>query len=169
MRRGRTVSSHVFGTLLRVPGLAYGTGPPKIRRMASHRHSVLIIDDDADILDAFSITLTLADVTAHAVSSGREALDLLERGLRPCAIFLDIRMPGLDGWDVWERISGAAPGIASIPVIMVSADTPDPKRIAHAGIAAWLRKPVGVRELAGALNRVCHAERGQNAPLRRSL
>ena len=51
--------------------------------MAQHRHAVLIIDDDADILDAFSVTLTLADVVAHAVSSGREALNLLQRGLRP--------------------------------------------------------------------------------------
>jgi CheY-like chemotaxis protein len=130
--------------------------------MGPHRHSVLIIDDDADILDAFSVTLTLADVTAHAVSSGREALDLLGRGLRPCAIFLDIRMPGLDGWDVWERISHGEPSIASIPVVMVSADTPDPARAADAGIAAWLRKPVGVRELAGALSRVCRAERSQS-------
>jgi CheY-like chemotaxis protein len=130
--------------------------------MAPHRHAVLIIDDDADILDAFSVTLTLADVVAHAVSSGREALDLLERGLRPCAIFLDIRMPGLDGWDVWERISHGAPAIATIPVVMVSAETPDLARAANAGIAAWLRKPVGVRELAGALTRVCHAERSQS-------
>jgi CheY-like chemotaxis protein len=125
--------------------------------MAQHRHAVLIIDDDADILDAFSVTLTLADVVAHAVSSGREALNLLQRGLRPCAIFLDIRMPGLDGWQVWDEIRHSEPGIASIPVVLVSAETPDTARAADTGIAAWLRKPVGVRELASALSRVCVA------------
>jgi CheY-like chemotaxis protein len=125
--------------------------------MPMHRHTVLIIDDDTDILDAFSLTLTLADVVTHAVSSGREALEILERGLRPCAIFLDIRMPGLDGWQVWEELRRTGSDVAAIPVIFVSAETPDAARATAAGIANWLRKPVGVRELAGALNRVCLA------------
>jgi CheY-like chemotaxis protein len=120
-----------------------------------HRHSVLIIDDEQDTLDAFSVTLTLADVVTHAASSGREALGLLERGLRPCAIFLDIRMPGLDGWQVWDEIHHGEPSVAAIPVIFVSAELPDLERAARAGIAEWLQKPVGVKELAAALRRVC--------------
>jgi len=130
--------------------------------MDRHRHAVLIIDDDTAVLDAFSITLTLADIVTHAVSSGREALDLLRRGLRPCAIFLDVRMPGLDGWQVWDEMRASGVDIASIPVVLVSADVPDRARAAEAGIAAWLRKPVGVRELAGALARVCN--RGADQP-----
>ncbi len=123
--------------------------------MRPHRHTVLIIDDDADILDAFTLSLTLADVVAHAVSSGREALNLLERGLRPCALLLDIRMPGMDGWQVWEELRKSALEVAAIPVIFVSAETPDPARAEATGIAAWLQKPVGVKELAGALAGVC--------------
>ena len=120
-----------------------------------HRHSVLIIDDEQDILDAFSVTLTLADVVTHAASSGREALGLLERGLRPCAIFLDIRMPGLDGWQVWDEIRHGEPSVAAIPVVFVSAETLDPERAGKAEVREWLRKPVGVKELAAALGRVC--------------
>lgn len=123
--------------------------------MRPHRHTVLIIDDDADILDAFTLSLTLADVIAHAVSSGREALNLLERGLRPCALLLDIRMPGMDGWQVWEELRKSAVEVAAIPVIFVSAETPDLVRAETAGIAAWLQKPVGVKELASALTNVC--------------
>ncbi len=125
--------------------------------MTSHRHSVLIIDDDLDILDAFSVTLTVADVVTHSASSGREALELLGQGLRPCVIFLDIRMPGLDGWQVWGEIRSLAPDVASTPVVFVSAETPDTVRASAEGVAAWLRKPVGVRELAEALTRVCAA------------
>ena len=128
--------------------------------MRPHRHTVLIIDDDADILDAFTLSLTLADVIPHAVSSGREALNLLERGLRPCGLLLDIRMPGMDGWQVWDEIRKSAPAVATIPVIFVSAETPDRARAAEAGIAAWLQKPVGVRELAGALSSVCPLRAG---------
>ena len=122
-----------------------------------HRHSVLIIDDELDTLDAFSVTLTLADVVTHAASSGREALGLLERGLRPCAIFLDVRMPGLDGWQVWDEIHHGVPSVAAIPVVFVSAEMAEPDRAARAGVTEWLRKPVGVKELASALNRVCPA------------
>ena len=128
--------------------------------MRPHRHTVLIIDDDPDILDAFTLSLTLADVIAHAVSSGREALSLLERGLRPCALLLDIRMPGMDGWQVWGELHTSTADVATIPVIFVSADTPEPARAEAAGIAAWLQKPVGVRELAGALAHVCQQRLG---------
>ncbi len=127
--------------------------------MRPHRHSVLVIDDDTDILDAFTLSLTLADVIAHAVSSGREAINLLERGLRPCALLLDIRMPGMDGWQVWEELRTSAPEVSATPVVFVSAETPDRARADDAGIAAWLQKPVGVRELAAALGTVCQTRR----------
>ncbi len=120
-----------------------------------HRHTVLIIDDDQDTLEVFSVTLTLADVVAHAVSSGEEALALLERGLRPCAVLLDVRMPRLNGWQVWEAMRESASHLESIPVIFVSAEPPDPPRATRAAIAAWLQKPVGVRQLHEAIARVC--------------
>jgi CheY-like chemotaxis protein len=123
--------------------------------MTPHRHTVLIIDDDADILDALRITLTLADVNADAVSSGREALALVRGGHRPCAMFLDIRMPDLDGWQVWQELRAGDPDVAAIPVILVSAETPDPARAAANGIAGWLQKPVGVQKLFDALTQVC--------------
>ena len=123
--------------------------------MPAHRHTVLVIDDDADILDAFTLSLTLGNIVAHAVSSGREALDLVERGLRPCALLLDIRMPGLDGWQVLDQLHKGVSEVARLPVIFVSAEIPDRERGAAAGAAAWLQKPVGVKELAGAIMRVC--------------
>lgn len=122
--------------------------------MVRHRHAVLIIDDETDVLEAFSVTLTLADVVTHAVSSGREALDLLRCGLRPCAIFLDIRMPDLDGWGVREKLQ-AMPATQQIPIVLVSAETPDPDHAMRAGIITWLRKPVGITDLYGALDRCC--------------
>jgi CheY-like chemotaxis protein len=119
-----------------------------------HRHTALVVDDDADTLDLLATSLTLADVHAHAVSSGREALSLVSGGLRPCAIFLDIRMPDLDGWGVRDRLQ-AMPATQHIPIVLVSAEMPDQERATRSGIVTWLRKPVGISDLYGALDRCC--------------
>jgi CheY-like chemotaxis protein len=115
---------------------------------------VLVVDDDADVLDALTTSLALADVVAHAVSSGQEALALLRGGLRPCAIFLDVRMPGVDGWNVRERLR-AIPDAADIPVVLVSAEIPDRDRADAAGVFMWLQKPVGIARLHAVLQACC--------------
>lgn len=122
--------------------------------MSLHRHAVLVVDDDADVLDALSTSLALGDVVAHAVSSGHEALALIAGGLRPCAILLDVRMPELDGWHVRERLRAlhAADGI---PVVLVSAEMPDRDRADAAGIFMWLQKPVGIARLSTVLTACC--------------
>jgi CheY-like chemotaxis protein len=148
-------SDRVPAGLREIPEACLRRRPADNRDVRPHRHSVLVIDDDVDVLDAFTLSLTLADVVVHAVSSGREALDLVDRGLRPCALLLDIRMPDMDGWQVWERLRHGAPEVAAIPVVFVSAEPPDRRRAAAESVAAWLQKPVGVKELAGALHRVC--------------
>src|SRR4029079_17769162 len=122
--------------------------------MMPHRHTVLLVDDDADLLDAFAAILTISDVRTHAVSSGAEALHLLSGGLRPCVIFLDIRMPDMDGWKVREQLL-AMPDARDIPIVLVSAETPDPDRAQQSAIAVWLQKPVGVLDLSVALTQTC--------------
>ena len=61
---------------------------------------------------------------------------------------------------MWDEVRKSAPDVSAIPVIFVSAETPDRPRAHAAGIAAWLQKPVGVRELAGALTNVCPQRNG---------
>ena len=120
-----------------------------------HRHTALVVDDDTDTLDALTVSLTLADVNALAAQSGREALTLVSEGLRPCAIFLDIRMPDLDGWGVRAKLQ-AMPAAQDIPIVLVSGETPDPERASRAGIVTALRKPVALGELLTALDQCCH-------------
>jgi CheY-like chemotaxis protein len=122
--------------------------------MDMHRHTALVVDDDEDTLDALTTSLTLADVRALPASSGRAALRLVEDGLRPCAIFLDIRMPDLDGWGVRDALQRMPTG-HDIPIVLVSAEDPDAERASRAGIVAALRKPVTLSELHAALERCC--------------
>lgn len=124
--------------------------------MSLHSHTVLIVDDDVDLLSALTLALTITGVAAHAASSGLEALDLVVAGLRPCLILLDIRMPHLDGWAVWEQMRRVA-GMAETPVILVSGEPPDYARAARVGIRAYLRKPVTQELLLDAVHRHCAA------------
>jgi len=59
--------------------------------------SVLLVDDDELVQDALELLLTALGHTAHPARSGEAALALLEGGLRPDRIILDLNMPGLGG------------------------------------------------------------------------
>jgi CheY-like chemotaxis protein len=61
--------------------------------------SVLIVDDDLDILGALADLLESEGYHVTTVTDGQAALSYLRRGLRPCVILLDLMMPGMNGWD----------------------------------------------------------------------
>src|SRR3954468_18481817 len=58
------------------------------------------------------------DVTEAA--NGEDALDALAAGPRPDAVLLDIRMPGIDGWEVLRRVR-ADPSLEGLPVVVFTA------------------------------------------------
>lgn len=65
---------------------------------ASHSHSVLIVDDDADIRETLSDFLQDEGYDVAAVGDGAQALAFLRSGVAlPCLILLDLMMPVMDG------------------------------------------------------------------------
>jgi CheY-like chemotaxis protein len=125
--------------------------------------TVLIIEDHTDTREALA---ELVEAEGHAhfeAGDGNEALHWLsEQKTLPCLILLDLRMPGMDGWDFLEA-ARANPEWSDIPVIVVSVtvkpDTakpvlraqdywskpPDPNQVAnlhlHCEAHRWLPKP----------------------------
>src|ERR1700733_13792148 len=81
---------------------------------------VLVVDDDHDIRGTLSQVLEDEGYSTAAASDGREALRLLRAGLRPCIIFLDLSMPGMDGWD-FRADQMADPDLRTIPVVVITA------------------------------------------------
>jgi CheY-like chemotaxis protein len=67
------------------------------------RKSVLIADDDADARDSLGQLLELAGHSVHVCGDGRDALRMA-RELRPDVVFLDIEMPGLNGYAVCHEL-----------------------------------------------------------------
>lgn len=82
--------------------------------------TVLVADDDTDILRFVEINLRLEGFEVVTARDGTEALAKAV-AVRPDLILLDVRMPGIDGYTICARIRADA-GLAAVPVIIVTAN-----------------------------------------------
>lgn len=113
-------------------------------------HTVLIIDDDSDLLELLAWTLEEAGYTVAAVTSGREALQWIQAaeavGEPPALILLDLAMPGMSGPQVVAALHQKW-GVKVSPIIVISADQYAALRGRELGAAYTLRKPFEIDRL----------------------
>ncbi len=83
--------------------------------------TVLVVEDDPDILDSVEGLLQQEGYAVLRAANGRQALDLLARGGRPGLILLDLLMPVMDGFELLGHLRGSAH--AAIPVVVLSASS----------------------------------------------
>lgn len=81
---------------------------------------VLIVDDDAAIRDMVRTLFEIENIPVRTAANGREALALLERGLRPTLMLIDYMMPVMNGWELYEEMQ-RRPDWAAFPVVMFTA------------------------------------------------
>jgi CheY-like chemotaxis protein len=112
---------------------------------------VVIIEDDRRSLDLLRLYLEGAGVEVVGVRDGATGLEVV-RQQRPSAVVLDIRLPGMDGWDVLATLK-ADPATAPIPVVVVSMVDERGRGFAL-GAAEYLVKPVSRDDVLSALTRV---------------
>jgi PAS domain S-box-containing protein len=121
---------------------------PSSRRVSR----VLVAEDDADIRRSVVEVLTGEGYEVITASDGREALDLLAGGERPCLILLDLMMPSMSGWDVLEALR-ADRRLASLPVVVLSAAAGREQRLE--GARRCLPKPLMIQSLLEAVEEHC--------------
>jgi signal transduction histidine kinase len=112
---------------------------------------VVVVDDDRASLDLMTAYLDGLGVRIALARDGVEGLELI-RALTPAAVVLDIRLPGLDGWEVLRRVR-ADEDTRAVPVVIVSI-LDEKHRGLGMGAADYLIKPVARDALVGALRRV---------------
>ncbi len=116
--------------------------------------SVLVVDDDADILEIVAMILAGEGYQVLTAADGAQALDVLRHGSAPSLILLDMMMPTMDGWQFREAQT-ADPALAMVPVIVLTGDGNAAQK-AHAIRAdGYLKKPVELPELLEAVRRAC--------------
>jgi len=82
---------------------------------------ILIVDDEPDVLTTVSFRLKKSGYAVTAVDSGEAALEFLQTN-RPDLLLLDLRMPGIDGYEICRRVK-AHESWKNIPVFLFSAST----------------------------------------------
>jgi CheY-like chemotaxis protein len=81
--------------------------------------TVLFVEDDPAYADMYRLKLELDGYTVQLASDGQEALQMLERGALPDLVFLDVRLPQLDGLSVLRRLRESQ-RTRELPVVVVS-------------------------------------------------
>jgi DNA-binding response OmpR family regulator len=115
--------------------------------MSEESRTVLVADDDEDILVLVSYRLERAGYEVLLARDGPSALATAQER-KPDLAILDVMMPGLNGYEVTQRLR-ADPATAQIPVILLTArvQETDVDRGFEAGADDYLRKPFSPREL----------------------
>lgn len=81
----------------------------------SERPRILIIDDEEIVLDACTQILGQRDYVLRTAADGRAGLDLLAE-FRPDLVFVDLKMPGVSGFQVLERIGELDPSVVTVVI-----------------------------------------------------
>ena len=111
------------------------------------KETVLIVEDDEDILGLIEYTFRNAGFATLTASDGLEAMNLIRRQ-RPDLALLDIMLPGADGFEICKTIK-RDPKTAHVPVIMLTARGEEVDRIVGLELGAddYVVKPFSPREL----------------------
>jgi CheY-like chemotaxis protein len=104
---------------------------------------ILIVDDEDDILFILKNVLSKKGYSVREAYSGEECLEIVKKE-KPDLIFMDIMMPGIDGWEAARKIK-TNPKTKNIPISMLSVKC-DPEDIEksreYAGVEKHLCKPL---------------------------
>ena len=124
--------------------------------------NILLVDDEPGMLRYIRTLLEVDDYTVQTASTGEEALQQVEKGLRPDLVLLDLLMPGIDGLQTLEQLRQLVPGIKVVMLSCVS-DTRKVVQAIRLGAQDYLTKPFQKAELTTIIDQ-CLGKNQQNLP-----
>lgn len=112
---------------------------------------LLLVDDEREFVQTLSERLSMRDIDSAVVFNGAEALDLMATD-DPEVMILDLKMPGIDGFEVLRKAKQTHP---NVEVIILTGHGSEDDKITcmQLGAFAYLQKPVDMEELSATLQR----------------
>jgi CheY-like chemotaxis protein len=140
--------------------------PPEKQRMLERLNSsdedlvgrtVLLVDDDSRNIFALSSVLERRGMQVLTATTGREAIDLVEKTPDLAIVLMDIMMPEMDGYQTIERIRESQ-AYRRLPIVALTAKAMkgDREKCLEAGASDYLAKPVNTEQLLSALRMWLH-------------
>jgi two-component system response regulator AtoC len=126
----------------------------------SDKAKILLVDDEPGMLRYIRTLLEVDDHNVQTASTGEEALDLVQKGLVPNLVLLDLLMPGIDGLETLEGLRKLQPNIKVVILSCVN----DTKKVVQAirlGAADYITKPFQKAELDAVIDQ-CLGTNQQN-------
>jgi CheY-like chemotaxis protein len=122
------------------------------RTPASHRHRILVADDNVDAAESMAALIAFHGHDAQVAHGGLEALEKAQR-LRPDLVFLDLGMPDVDGLETARRLRATPEGQRAVLVALTGwGQSADRERTTAAGFDAHLVKPIDEKTLLRTLS-----------------
>src|SRR5436309_6573868 len=112
--------------------------------MPAKKTTILVVDDDVQLLKIVTHNLEAVDYQVLAVRDGVQALETIERQA-PDLVLLDVMLPRMDGFEVCQRVRE----VSAVPIIMITARGRGQDKVKGLDLGAddYLTKPFCVDEL----------------------
>jgi DNA-binding response OmpR family regulator len=123
--------------------------------MTAGRRSVVCIEDESEMIDLIRLILGRRGFELTGATGGAEGLEAVRR-IKPDLVLLDLMMPGMDGWEVYQQMK-ADENLKHIPVIIVTAKAQSIDKVLGLHIAKvddYITKPFGPQELIQSIEKV---------------
>jgi len=123
--------------------------------MATNPKSILCIEDEPEMIDLMRLILGRRGFSVKGAAGGIEGLRMI-RAERPDLVLLDLMMPDMDGWEVYQQMK-ADENTKNIPVIVVTAKAQSIDKVLGLHIAKvddYLAKPFSPQDLLSSVERV---------------
>ncbi|HKZ84060.1 MAG TPA: response regulator [Anaerolineae bacterium] len=123
--------------------------------MAEEKKKVVCIEDEPEMIDLVKLILGRKGFELTGAMGGREGLEAVRR-VKPDLVLLDLMMPDMDGWEVYQQMKADAE-MQKIPVIVVTAKAQSIDKVLGLHIAKvddYVTKPFGPQELLQSVEKV---------------
>jgi DNA-binding response OmpR family regulator len=123
--------------------------------MAEEKKVVVCIEDEPEMIDLVKLILGRKGFDLVGAVGGREGLETVRR-LKPDLVLLDLMMPDMDGWEVYQQMK-ADEDLKDIPVVVVTAKAQSIDKVLGLHIAKvddYVTKPFGPQELLQSVRKV---------------